>query len=216
MDLELNFNCGYLLQDTSAFQAVEFKEKITYQQEITKKVLDKLEIIDPTCIVAGGACRDWLMRKSATDVDIFISSKSEFSNVDIALKQLKKIGFTNAESAPYNSLDEQMYRKNPDIAGVINFWEENVKFQVILCRKGTFNIVDSFPFGICQAWWKPSVSETIRTTKHFDRSLKHKALVRLQEGYGNDDFFVKKIKEKFPDWKYYTDYIKLAMDLLDK
>lgn len=213
----MQFNCRYLLgENYPEFTWEDNSYKIEYQKKLAEEVLSKLEIIDPTCIVAGGACRDWLMQKPATDIDIFISSKYEFSNVEIALNQLKKLGFTNAEYAPYNSLDEQLYRKNPEIAGVINFWHLDLKFQVILCRKGTFNIVDTFPFGICQAWWKPSTGySAIRTTKHFDRSLKHKALVRLQEGYGNDDFFVKKIKEKFPDWKYYLSYDKLAMDLLD-
>jgi hypothetical protein len=199
MDLELNFDMN----------------TVENQKIIAQQVMKLVEIIDPTCIVAGGAPRDWYMQKPAKDVDIFVNSPYSYSNCSFLIEQLKALGI-EAKPAIYNSLDASIYRKNPDIAGVLDFEFMQVKFQVILCRKGTYSMLDSFPFGICQAWWKPSISEAIRTTKAFDRSLKHKALVRLQEAYGNDDFFVKKIKEKFPDWKYYLSCDKLAMDLLDK
>ena len=56
-----------------------------------------------------------------------------------------------------------------------------------------------FPFGICQAWWK---GENIYTTKYFDESVNHKILRVLNDLYNDEDGYIQKIKDKFPNYLF--------------
>ena len=70
-------------------------------------------------------------------------------------------------------------------------------------RVPTFRVVDKFPFGICKVWYK---NGKINTTDAFKLALSLKVLVLSDESYSNDDFCVKKMREKFPHedgWKFY-------------
>lgn len=42
------------------------------QQETAREILHKLEITDPSCILAGGAPRDWWFDKVANDLDFYV------------------------------------------------------------------------------------------------------------------------------------------------
>src|SRR5690606_11152192 len=44
---------------------------IAKQKQIADFVLDKVEYFDHSCILAGGAVRDWYFEKPASDLDIF-------------------------------------------------------------------------------------------------------------------------------------------------
>lgn len=47
-------------------------EQIEHQKFVADTILYKLFPIDPYCICAGGAPRDWYLGKVASDLDIFI------------------------------------------------------------------------------------------------------------------------------------------------
>ena len=63
---------------------------IEEQQEVAKYVLQKLEIIDPCCILAGGAPRDWDLGTPANDLDfyLYLGHNSVFGLRNTKLKQL--------------------------------------------------------------------------------------------------------------------------------
>lgn len=207
-------NCESLLK--YATPAWSNEELIQKQKQVADKVLDRLEIIDPSCIVAGGAPRDWTMGKPASDVDIFLSV-SECNTMSTVLKQIQKaLGSTGISEAAYNKLSEkidcgintdkvaQLYRTNPDILFVFNAEVDGVNCQIICVKVPTYQVVDKFPFGICKVWYK---NGAIRTTKAFDLALALKVLVLTGTLYNNEDFYVKKIREKFSyedGWKFYS------------
>lgn len=214
VELKVDFN----KLDFPAIQAMiqTPQDIIALQKQVADKVLDRLEIIDPGCIVAGGAPRDWTMGKPASDIDIFLSV-SEHNTMSTVLKQIRKaLGSLDISEAAYNKLAEkidcgintdkvaQLYRTNPDILFVFNAEVDGVNCQIICMKVPTWNIVDKFPFGICKVWYK---NGTIRTTKAFDLALALKVLVLTGTLYNNEDFYVKKIREKFSyedGWKFYS------------
>lgn len=213
MELKVDFN----KLDFPAIQAMiqTPQDQITLQKQVADKVLDRLEIIDPSCIVAGGAPRDWVMGKPASDIDIFIRVPEP--HMTATLKQIRKaLGSTDISEAAYNKMTErvspdtntdkvaQLYRTNPDILFVFNAEVDGVNCQIICMKVPTYQVVDKFPFGICKVWYK---NGTIRTTKAFDLALTLKVLVLTGELYNNEDFYVKKMKEKFSytnGWKFYS------------
>ena len=45
---------------------------IEHQKAVAKSVLKKLQTLDLYAVLAGGACRDWLLDKEATDLDFYM------------------------------------------------------------------------------------------------------------------------------------------------
>ena len=51
-------------------------KKIINQKEVAKKVFESLTKVDPNCILAGGAPRDWYYGKEARDLDFYFCSSA--------------------------------------------------------------------------------------------------------------------------------------------
>ena len=43
------------------------------QKDIGKELLEKLYLLDPCVVIAGGAARDWYLGNKANDLDIYLS-----------------------------------------------------------------------------------------------------------------------------------------------
>ena len=69
--------------------------------------------------------------------------------------------------------------------------------QIIIINTPYFN-VGNFCFDICQAY-SLNIDE-IKTTPKFDKAVKHKAIQITGEFYSQKDAYIKKIKNKFPDY----------------
>lgn len=186
--------------------------KINLQKAIADEVLQIVECIDPTAIVAGGAPRDWYFGNSATDIDVFFHFRNDLSTVRTQ-EILKGLGLDVYRKKEGDGLPEA-YKKNPMLRCVYDLEYSGEQVQLLLMLEPTFkSVINHFPLNICKVWYKHS---TIETTQDFLRAVKHKALVKVSPLYANGDKYVEKIKTKFPDFKYYDSYEKLATDLLDK
>lgn len=183
---------------------------IKHQKTVADEVLSRMEIIDPFCIVAGGAPRDWFHGRIATDIDLFFSVKQGVQ-IGVIINQLAKAGFIVTDTCWGQSIPE-WYKLNPCVRAVFNTDVAGQKTQMILLSTSTFDVVDQFPLSICKAWYKRG---NLRTTKDFDRTVKHKAIYKTSELYANGHVYLQKILAKFPDYDYYDSVSKLAEKLLD-
>lgn len=184
---------------------------IEKQKKVADNVLDKLKHFDPTAIVAGGAPRDWYFGKEASDIDVFFYVRGDLPTSWIS-DILEEMGFVTHRVNTGEGLPD-IYKKNPHLRAVFDCTVDGVDVQLLLMHKPTFvSVIPEFPLNICGAWYKYG---EIRTTKGFDRAVKHKAIVKVNTLYANEDAYIQKIKSKFPDFKYYPSYEKLAESLLD-
>jgi len=179
------------------------KNTIEYQKIIADEVMGKLETFDPTCILAGGAPRDWYFGNLATDLDFFVYFRPDFtSQIWRYSKLLKTLGFNMKRKG--TDLAERIpadYKQNPNLICVYEQEYKSVKIQVMFMNEKTFtSVIPRFPFGICQAWYKPGYG--INTSAKFDYSAKHKLLILLNDLYNDADGYVEKIRSKFPDYDY--------------
>jgi hypothetical protein len=179
---------------------------IEKQKAVAEEVLNKLESFDPTCILAGGAPRDWFFGNEATDLDFFVYFRPDLQQWHWS-NMLQKVGLKfnkkGAEDFPEN------YKRNPHLLVVYEGNYKGEKIQVMFMDEKTFHcVVDLFPFGICQAWWKGVgfkdyfTGSDIHTTRHFDESVKHKVLRLINDLYNDEDGYIQKIKSKFPDYLF--------------
>ena len=194
---------------------------IEHQKCVAKRVLNRLQTLDLYAVLAGGACRDWFLDKEATDLDFYL-----YYNPNYPASSLKKvlvglfgdidiIEVERKSSERYDSLGEDdresfdnhilsnyglRYTSDKSISNVFEFTIEGVKCQVIFKNDLVYaeKLVGDFCFDICQAYTL-NVDE-IRTTEKFDKAVKHKAIQITGEFYSQKDAYIKKIKNKFPDY----------------
>ncbi len=179
---------------------------IDFQKSVAKRVLNKLELFDPSCILAGGAPRDWYFGNIANDLDFYVYFRPDLSS-GWRQSQLKKIGLKGFRAKGREDAEfPENYKKNPHLMAVYEGKVSGEIVQIMFMDEKTFHcVVDLFPFGICQTWWK---GDEIKTTRNFDISVKHKILYLLNELYADSDGYIEKIKNKFPDYAFVPDLIR--------
>ena len=197
------------------------RNMIEHQKAVAKSVLKKLQTLDLYAVLAGGACRDWLLDKEATDLDFYMYYNPKYpssSLEEVLVRLFGDIDVTEVERKPndwYDNLEEDdrkrfdkevlskqgfRYTSDMSISNVFEFTIDDVKCQVIFKNDLVYaeNLISSFCFDICQAY-SLNIDE-IRTTEKFDKAVKHKAIQIAGEFYSQKDAYIKKIKSKFPDY----------------
>lgn len=186
------------------------QEKIEHQKWVADVMLQKVLPIDPYCIVAGGAPRDWHFGKVASDIDLFFYDGK--STVNALMSRFKAVDI-EIESSSFGYDIPEWYKLNPLLIGVYNLTYQGVKVQLLRMKEPTFrSVLPNFPLSICHAWYK---SGKIRLEKPFIRSEKFKSIYKTAEIYNDEHAYVQKILAKFPDWKYYQNIEALSAQLLD-
>ena len=168
------------------------------QKVIAQRVLQKLEAIDPYCILAGGAPRDWWWGNEAADLDFYIyvpdrphkAIKKQIERAGLVVKEVK-----TGENMPIN------YKLNPFLRCVIDI-EEEMPVQIMVMSEPTFkSVVPTFALSVCQAWWKGG---DVSVSKEFLAGARHNAIVKTNPLYHNEHYYLEKILAKFPNMKYYS------------
>lgn len=164
---------------------------IEKQMKVADEVINKLRAVDPFCIVAGGAPRDWYFGNIANDIDVYIWQQHDTKHSKI--KQLKYAGF---DCSPVGYEDNrEMYEKNAMIEAVFNTSGYEFPVQIISLSCKTFKVVDTFPFSICQAWYTPE--RGIQLERNFKLTEKTGYIFRTNPVYADGDKYIKKIEERF-------------------
>ena len=183
------------------------------QKKIADKVLDKLFIVDPYAIVAGGAARDWYFGKEAKDIDVFFYINNKYT-IDTRDNLIECLGFELQKVGDTAELEALGYRTNPNINSVYNMLGFETPVQLILMNMPTRNcVIDRFPLSLCKAWYKNSTKGVV-LHKDFRDSVKHKALFKTNDLYANGDKYLLKIRDRFPEYKYYSSRVSFLESLV--
>lgn len=167
-------------------------DKIQLQQNIAQDILHKLEIIDPTCILAGGAPRNWYLGKSANDLDFYIHSSHQ--NMKSRLKTLG-LQVVHMSSAKFQN------SAYPDMKKIKAIFEGNIdgqEYQIMVMSESTFNcVVSKFGTSVCEAWYK---HKRVNTTDSFKLSHYLKTIY-VKPDYNAKVKHINKMQTYFPDYK---------------
>lgn len=173
--------------------------RIKQQMEIANEVLTKLETFDPTCILAGGAPRDWYMGKPATDLDFYIYFRPELS-MRYLESIFKDLGFNLTAKELSNPEIPMNYKHNPHLKRVYEQFYSGIKIQIMQMDMPTFScVVNLFPLDICMIWYKHS---QIFPTKEFMNCIRTHTIHLMNELYNRKDKYLDKIRKKFPGFKW--------------
>jgi hypothetical protein len=175
---------------------------IDQQKQIADEVLEKIELICPRAIIAGGAPRDWYFGTPSNDIDLYFSTQGDTQGV--LLSQLSKL-FKGSEfdlkfewSKEKEEERQCTYKVMKTLRRIIDFEYKGVKFQLMEMNtlQDLFKVVDSFSTSICKVWYKGG---QIKRTQDFRLTEKTKIMF-LNEDYEWSDPHPAKMKERFPSY----------------
>lgn len=181
---------------------------ILYQKDLAQILLDKLELIDPYAILAGGAPRDWYLGNPASDLDFYIHTPS--LSCEAEERRLERLGFE-----VHRMKRKGTHYEYKDMPGIRRIYEGTLRgqvYQIIIMEEPVgSSVVKRFGTSVCMASWK---GEDIITTPEF--VLSHKlGVIFKQNTCHADTKHMKKMVQKFPkyiieDIREYMVYKKVA------
>lgn len=171
---------------------------IEKQMKLADKILDRLTLISPHCILAGGAPRDWYFGNEANDLDFYFTSAG--TTTGRVYEQLRRLfGDKFTDQRDINQSD--LYTHMRFLRCIFDMEFNSTKVQLMLLDKpgDEYKVVDHMSVSICKAWYK---FNNIRRESDFILSEKTKILF-LSDGYFWDAGHPKKILTRFKT-KYTT------------
>lgn len=182
---------------------------IVWQQSVADSLLARLEAIDPHCIIAGGAPRDWYLGRQAKDLDVYLYVPQN-SLLRHFKTQLAAIGINNIEQSTLSN-DDARYISNPLVRWVFNYEESGEKVQLIVMKESTYtSVVRHFPLSICKVYYKNG--KVIPDSPQFTETTDRKAIVKTGTEYSSDGWYIDKIRDKFePEFTYYESMSDFAV-----
>ena len=176
---------------------------IEQQKATARSVYEKLKVIDPYCVLAGGAPRDWYFGNECNDLDFYYVStattvsacRNQLQKVfkDVEIKTLSEIHGSSSSGVREMS---NLYQKMPSL---IRVWQckiagMEVQFIQLATLGSQFKVIEYMDVSICKIW--ADVNMNIRLTTAFKKTLASKSMF-LSEGYEWGDPHPQKMKQRF-------------------
>ena len=169
---------------------------VASQKIVARKVLAMLEVLDPNCILAGGAPRDWWRGVPASDLDFYIHFNHGSEHVE---RSLKAIGFTNLKML---GEDRPEYRGINGLRYVFETKVDGMTVQIMVMTRSTYgSVLDSFCYWNSKAWWKGG---PVRITDEFYTAMTNKVFIN-STGDVVKDSYRDKMARKFPTFRFLED-----------
>lgn len=185
---------------------------IDKQMRVADNIYEKLRVVDPYCVLAGGAPRDWYLGYEAKDLDFYFVSVARTIN---AVRKQLQAAFGREVSLLMDREGHapgEMYKCMPNL---VRIWEMEVDEQPVqliqLCGPGDqWRVVDNMDVSICKAWYLPE--RGVQLHEDFKLTMASKVMF-LKEGYTWSDKHGQKMISYFND-QYYAGDKQQAVDKL--
>lgn len=176
---------------------------IEQQKATAQSVYEKLKVIDPHCVLAGGAPRDWYFGNECNDLDFYYVSTATTINAcrnqlqkvfkDVEIKTLSEIHESSSSGAREMS---KLYRKMPSL---IRVWQckingMDVQFIQLAEPGDQFKVIGYMDVSICKIW--ADINMNIRLTESFKKTLASGSMF-LNDDYQWSDPHPQKMKQRF-------------------
>lgn len=164
---------------------------IEKQKEVTNEIYKKLCLVDPTCILVGGAPRDWYFGNAAKDLDFYYKA----ANITILYKLFM-------EFKPVLKFLKNAAQVKPmtGVESVLEFSHKLIKIQLTqISYQCPVSAVDDISVSLSKIYYTPS--KGIVSTSDFDLTVKSKIMF-LSEGHQWSSEYCAKIINRFKDKGY--------------
>lgn len=180
--------------------------KIRYQMAVADLTLQLAKKVGPA-VIAGGAPRDWVFKRAANDIDVFIYSSWRHHRRDyyklkdifgIDAEDIEMLGINYGSPTSPEHGDENNIEFNKDILAVYEFMFNNQKIQVIFYNVPVDKLYQRFPVNMSQAMYS---NATITTSLEFDRGIRDKTIRVSGKLYGTRQAYLDKVQSYFPNYR---------------
>ena len=178
---------------------------IDRQKDIATGVMEALEIVDPFCILAGGAPMDWYRGELANDLDIYFYAGGDHKQTWIVNKQLEKVlgeCFSGRDEKCFEDRDnDEMYRHMKFIKRIINLQIRGMSVQLIEMLEPTHkSVVPQFASDAVKCWWKPGFDKP-KGTDEFYLCHATKSFT-ICNSYSRENLYIQKLEKKLKPFRY--------------
>ncbi len=166
------------------------------QRKIADELISLLQVIDPSCIVAGGCVRDWFCDKSAKDIDIFMYDGEYSMSVNKSrIEKILQVKMSNLSKEYTQSVSDNL------ISAVFEFCYKDQLINIIMWKKKTFNVTQTFPAYNVKMHYLPKYGDD---KSRWIESLIAISYLYCKEIYVTEEInkkYWQKLRDKFPDCK---------------
>lgn len=169
-----------------------FKTQITFAEEL----LSKLQMIDPFAMVAGGAPRDWELKKYANDLDIYLRMPNH-NTLTLVENVLRVFGVYKLRLLTKN--ENANYEKLPDLKWVFEGYYCNQRINIMVITKGIREeIVSNFDVSLCECWFD---GNEIKSTNKY-KLTKETKICFVHKNYTGKELHITKMMNRFTDYMF--------------
>lgn len=167
------------------------------QKAIADELLERLEIICPHVILAGGAPRDWYFGKEANDLDIYYSLNPQNSEAadNFQLSKVLPEEMTQTKMGFEHTNMDPMYNHMEALRRISYYEYKGMNIQLIRLHKkrDVYQALSNMSCSICRVWYK---NGEIHLTQDFKKTI-NSGVMWLKEGYNWRDYHPSKMFERF-------------------
>jgi hypothetical protein len=187
-------------------------KKTTHDDEpykFAQRVLEKLFVIDPNAVLAGGACRDMLEGNTINDYDFYLytpawtiaSVVKQFSllGIEVIKIQREKLALSGPEYAEQNKY----------LKWVFNAEVENRKcqFMILTERVEPKLLIEEFPLSNCKLYLQVHLRSSdingIIVSDDYKMGKVMKCLFKTNQAYSDSNPYIRKICSRY-DLPYFN------------
>ncbi len=178
---------------------MELAEIIQEQWRLSDAIQASLEVIDPTCILAGGAPRDWYLGSVANDLDFYFHPGPGRCEGQVKM-QLERLFNEEVVAMPWSDELAALYAGEPLLRRVFEMDFDGQKVQFMWWGETTFrSVIDSFGCSICKVWRKHGITHR---EMPFNTTMEQK-IIKCTARYNGSPHQIK-MAERFPDFLWQT------------
>lgn len=168
-------------------------DKIKIQIELASLLLHNLKLVDPSAILAGGAPRDWQRNQEASDLDFYLRAPNHNTNSSRVLL-LNSLGITAVDNI---TASDPQYKGMPGLVAIYEGYKNKERINVIF-REGSECHWEFFSNSLSMIYFN-GYKTTL--TELYELTMKT-GIVFISKGYDCNHPHIKKMKSKFPQYKY--------------
>lgn len=184
---------------------------VEQQKIIADEIYAKLQVIDPYCILAGGAPRDWYFGNPANDLDFYFYSNG--STIGAVRKQLEaQFGTVQLLMDRERCASSPLYKTMEDLVRIWEMEYQGQKVQMIQLGnpRSTFKVVDKMDVSVCQVWY---IGGEVKLSENFKLTLASNIMFPTTEGYSWSDPHAQKMITRFKG-KFQAGTKEIAQDVV--
>lgn len=184
---------------------------VEQQKIIADEIYAKLQVIDPYCILAGGAPRDWYFGNPANDLDFYFYSNG--STIGAVRKQLEaQFGTVQLLMDRERCASSPLYKTMEDLVRIWEMEYQGQKVQMIQLGnpRSTFKVVGKMDVSVCQVWY---IGGEVKLSENFKLTLASNIMFPTAEGYSWSDPHAQKMITRFKG-KFHAGTKESAQDVV--